>query len=154
MERSQFSYMTYNLNRHIFSSIRSNLPSINVRSTTLTSRHPWNSNHNSTSIKIALLQPIISNKKMALKLDPAILKVLSIDASNTTLAAHGGSGFAFTGKVTSTVDGKEKLYFVKTGKGKESSIMFAGTCFHSFTSVASLLILSCCTRDMSAETSM
>jgi hypothetical protein len=63
---------------------------------------------------------------MAPKLDPVILKALSLETSNTTLAAHGGSGFAFTGKVTSVVDGKEKLFFVKTGKGRESEIMFAG----------------------------
>jgi protein-ribulosamine 3-kinase len=64
---------------------------------------------------------------MAPELDPAILKALSLEASKTTFSAHGGSGFAFTGKVTSVVDGKEKLFFVKTGKGKESEIMFAGT---------------------------
>jgi protein-ribulosamine 3-kinase len=64
---------------------------------------------------------------MAPKLDPAIIKALSLEASGTTLSAHGGSGFAFTGKVTSVVDGKEKLFFVKTGKGNESEIMFAGT---------------------------
>lgn len=63
---------------------------------------------------------------MAPKLDPAIFKALSLEASNTTLAAHGGSGFAFTGKLTSVVDGKEKFFFVKTGKGKESEVMFAG----------------------------
>jgi protein-ribulosamine 3-kinase len=65
---------------------------------------------------------------MAPELDRAILKALSLEASNTTLAAHGGSGFAFTGKVTSTVDGSEKLFFVKTGKGTESEVMFAGIC--------------------------
>ena len=61
------------------------------------------------------------------KIDPAILKALVLEASNTTLAAHGGSGFAFTGKLTSVVDGKEKLFFVKTGKGDESEVMFTGT---------------------------
>ena len=65
---------------------------------------------------------------MARELDPAILKALSLEASNTTLAAHGRSGFAFTGKVTSTVNGNEKLFFVKTRKGRESEAMFAGIC--------------------------
>jgi hypothetical protein len=78
---------------------------------------------------------------MAPKLDPAILKALSLDAATTTLAAHGGSGFAFTGKVTSVVDGKEKLFFVKTGKGKDSEVMFAGT---SIPVLSSLYLLSIC----------
>jgi len=64
---------------------------------------------------------------MAPKIDPAILKALSLEASTTTIANHGGSGFATTLKITSTVDGKEKLFFVKTGKGRDSEIMFAGT---------------------------
>lgn len=81
---------------------------------------------------------------MAPELDPAILKALSLETSNTTLAAHGRSGFAFTGKVTSLVDGNEKLFFVKTGKGRESEVMFAGICnflqlFPDFLSNVSLL---------------
>jgi len=64
---------------------------------------------------------------MALKIDPAILKALSLEASTTTIANHGVSGFATTLKITSTVDGKEKLFFVKTGTGRDSEIMFAGT---------------------------
>ena len=68
---------------------------------------------------------------MAPKLDPAITKALCLDAPSTTIASHGGSGFASTFKITSTVDGKEKLFFIKTGKGKDSEIMFAGIPFPS-----------------------
>jgi hypothetical protein len=64
---------------------------------------------------------------MALKIDPAILKALSLDAATTTIASHGGSGFASTFKITSKgTDGEEKLYFVKQGSGRESEVMFAG----------------------------
>ncbi|PVH82904.1 hypothetical protein DL98DRAFT_126458 [Cadophora sp. DSE1049] len=63
---------------------------------------------------------------MAPKIDPAILKALSLDAASTSLASHGGSGFSSTFKLCSrTSDGEVKLYFVKTG-GKGSEIMFAG----------------------------
>jgi protein-ribulosamine 3-kinase len=64
---------------------------------------------------------------MVPKLDPAIVKALSLDAASTTIASHGRSGFVSTFKVTSTdSDGQEKLFFVKTGKGKDSEIMFTG----------------------------
>lgn len=63
---------------------------------------------------------------MAPKIDPAILKALSLDGANTTLTSHGGSGFSSTYKLSSRGgDGKEKTYFVKTG-GKGSEVMFAG----------------------------
>jgi protein-ribulosamine 3-kinase len=64
---------------------------------------------------------------MAPKIDSAILRALSLDAANTTIASHGGSGFASTFKITGKgSDGQEKMFFVKQGKGKESEIMFAG----------------------------
>jgi protein-ribulosamine 3-kinase len=64
---------------------------------------------------------------MTRKIDPAILKALSLEAASTTIASHGGSGFASTFKITSTrSDGQVKLFFVKQGKGKGSEIMFAG----------------------------
>ncbi|KAH9217182.1 Fructosamine/Ketosamine-3-kinase [Leptodontidium sp. 2 PMI_412] len=63
---------------------------------------------------------------MAPKIDPAILKALSLDGANTTLTSHGGSGFSSTYKLSSRGgDGKEKTYFVKTGE-KGSEVMFAG----------------------------
>jgi len=64
---------------------------------------------------------------MTRKIDPAILKALSLEAASTTIASHGGSGFASTFKITSTgSDSQEKLFFVKRGRGKGSEIMFAG----------------------------
>lgn len=63
---------------------------------------------------------------MAPKIDPAILAALSLDAATTSITSHGGSGFASTFKITSNVDGKEKLFFAKQGKGKASEIMFTG----------------------------
>jgi protein-ribulosamine 3-kinase len=57
------------------------------------------------------------------------IQALELDASSTTLVAHGGSGFVFTSKLTGRVDGIEKQYFVKTGMGKESELIFAGN-FH------------------------
>jgi hypothetical protein len=63
---------------------------------------------------------------MSPNIDPAILKALSLDAVKTKISSHGGSGFSSTSKLTSLVDGKEKSFFVKTGKGEESEIMFTG----------------------------
>lgn len=60
------------------------------------------------------------------KVDPAIIKGLGLDPNVTKIASHGGSGFASTFKLSSTVDSKEKNYFVKTGMGPESEIMFKG----------------------------
>jgi protein-ribulosamine 3-kinase len=63
---------------------------------------------------------------MAPKIDAEIIKGLSLDASTTTIASHGGGGFASTSKITGMVDGREKLFFVKTGKGSGGDIMFTG----------------------------
>ncbi|KAH8674677.1 Fructosamine/Ketosamine-3-kinase [Tricladium varicosporioides] len=61
------------------------------------------------------------------KVDPAILSALSLDATTSTITSHGGSGFASTFKITSKGnDDIEKLFFVKTRKGKESELMFTG----------------------------
>lgn len=63
---------------------------------------------------------------MAPSVDSAILKALGLDAGVTKIATHGGSGFSSTFKLISTVDGKEVMYFVKTGAGKDAEIMFRG----------------------------
>lgn len=64
---------------------------------------------------------------MAPKIDPEILKVLSLNSETTTLSSHGGSGFSSTFKLTTkNSNGEEKLFFVKIGKGKDSEVMFAG----------------------------
>ncbi|TGO35379.1 hypothetical protein BHYA_0160g00120 [Botrytis hyacinthi] len=62
---------------------------------------------------------------MSSKVDPAILKALSLDPSSATISKHGGSGFAKTFKISGTVDGMQKLFFVKTG-GRDSEEMFTG----------------------------
>ena len=63
---------------------------------------------------------------MAPNVDSAILEALGLDPSITKIATHGGSGFASTFKLSSTVDGKVKNYFVKTGSGKDAGVMFKG----------------------------
>lgn len=70
---------------------------------------------------------------MAPNVDPAIIEALGLGPNNTKIASHGGSGFASTFKLSSSVDGKEKNYFVKTGSGADSKIMFRGTFEHLFT---------------------
>ena len=67
----------------------------------------------------------IDTSKM--KIDSAVIKALSLDPAKTAAAKHGGSGFSTTAKITTTLkDGTEKHFFMKTGKGKDAEIMFAG----------------------------
>ncbi|KAI5918793.1 fructosamine kinase [Camillea tinctor] len=68
----------------------------------------------------------IATSNMLPKVDPAIIEVLGLDPSVTKIASHGGSGFASSFKLSSIVDGKEMNYFVKTGTGTDSEIMFKG----------------------------
>jgi hypothetical protein len=63
---------------------------------------------------------------MAPKVDTAILKALGLDASKTHITSHGGSGFASTFRLSSTLDGEEVNYFVKTGTGDDAEVMFRG----------------------------
>ncbi|KAI9790489.1 MAG: hypothetical protein M1833_001928 [Piccolia ochrophora] len=63
---------------------------------------------------------------MPLKLDSAIVKALGLDAATTTVASHGGSGFSTTAKITTTLNGEEKHFFMKTGQGQDSTTMFKG----------------------------
>lgn len=63
--------------------------------------------------------------------DPAILSTLNLPPSTrATLTPHGGSGFASSYKLTVTTDKDEgeisRRYFVKTGTGPSSQIMFRG----------------------------
>jgi hypothetical protein len=64
---------------------------------------------------------------MAPSVDPAILEALGLDASQASISAHGGSGFASTFKLSAVVDGKPVDYFVKTGSGSNAEVMFRGT---------------------------
>lgn len=68
---------------------------------------------------------------MAPIVDPAILKALSLDQATTTISKHGGSGFAETFKVSGMIDGKRRLFFVKTG-GRNSEEMFTGMIAYIF----------------------
>lgn len=62
-----------------------------------------------------------------MKLDSAIIRALSLNPSSTRTALQNDSGFSTTAKITTTsVDGSEKHYFMKTGPGKEAAIMFEG----------------------------
>lgn len=64
-----------------------------------------------------------------MKLDSAIANLLSLDPSTTTISSSGGVGMssATTQKIKTTLeDGSTALYFMKTGSGKASEIMFAG----------------------------
>jgi protein-ribulosamine 3-kinase len=58
--------------------------------------------------------------------DPAIIKALGLDTSRTKITSHGGSGFASTFKLSTTIEGQPVDFFVKTGSGKNSEIMFRG----------------------------
>ena len=65
----------------------------------------------------------------AMKLDPAVIKLLNLDADHTTVTSAGGGGCssASTSKITSKIsDGTEKLFFMKTGHGEDAEIMFKG----------------------------
>lgn len=63
----------------------------------------------------------------AMKLDPAIISALNLDASATKITSHGGSGFSSTYQLlTKSSDGTPQKYFVKTGRGEDAAIMFAG----------------------------
>lgn len=77
------------------------------------------------SVQLSLLAFELANP-MAPKVDSAILEALGLDAKSSKIAAHGGSGFASTFKLSGQVDGKEVNYFVKTGTGTDAEIMFRG----------------------------
>ncbi|KAH7079395.1 Fructosamine/Ketosamine-3-kinase [Paraphoma chrysanthemicola] len=64
-----------------------------------------------------------------MKLDPAVVKLLGLDAATTSVSSAGGGGCssASTSKIVSKLsDGTEKTFFMKTGSGKEAEIMFQG----------------------------
>jgi hypothetical protein len=68
---------------------------------------------------------------MAPRIDPVILSALSLNPSTTSIATHGGSGFASTFKlIANSGSGQEKPFFVKTRSGDDAERMFAGEfCF-------------------------
>ena len=75
--------------------------------------------------RIRNLSSLASN----MKLDSAIVKLLSLDPNNTTVSSHGGAGMssASTSKIKTTLsDGTTQQYFMKTGKGSAAETMFTG----------------------------
>ena len=64
-----------------------------------------------------------------MKLDPAVIKLLELDAKNAAVSSAGGGGCssASTSKIVSQLDnGQTKAFFMKTGSGKEAEVMFEG----------------------------
>jgi protein-ribulosamine 3-kinase len=64
-----------------------------------------------------------------MKIDPALVSLLKLDAAQTTISGAGGGGMssASTSKITTKLeDGSTMQYFMKTGRGKEAEIMFEG----------------------------
>jgi hypothetical protein len=60
-------------------------------------------------------------------LDAAILKALSLDTSTTRIfPISGGSGFTTVAKISTSIDGEKKAFFMKVGQGKEAELMFKG----------------------------
>ena len=73
------------------------------------------------------LRFLTCRSRINMKLDSAIVKALSLDPAKTTVARHGGSGFTMTAKISTTSkDGTEKHFFMKTGNEKGSNVMFQG----------------------------
>lgn len=58
--------------------------------------------------------------------DPALTEALGLDPSTAKMSSYGGSGFASTFKLTGTRDGSAATFFVKTGSGPDSEVMFRG----------------------------
>ncbi|KAI3340289.1 fructosamine kinase [Ustulina deusta] len=63
---------------------------------------------------------------MSSNVDPAIIEALGLDPNTARITSHGGSGFTSTFKLSSTVNGKNVNYFVKTGTGDHAALMFRG----------------------------
>jgi protein-ribulosamine 3-kinase len=64
-----------------------------------------------------------------MKLDPAVVRLLSLDPDKTNVYSAGGGGCssASTFKIVSQLeDGTENAYFMKTGSGKEAEAMLEG----------------------------
>ncbi|KAI0443189.1 fructosamine kinase [Xylaria telfairii] len=81
---------------------------------------------------------------MTSTVDPAIIEALGLDPNKTKLTSHGGSGFASTFKLSSTANGKEINYFVKTGTGSDAALMFQGE--HESLNAISKIVPSLCPR--------
>jgi len=67
--------------------------------------------------------------------DPAILSALSLSPTSTKLISTSSSSFTSTYKLTSTRDGLQISYFVKTAPGPAADAMFRGE-HHSLNAIA------------------
>ncbi|KAI0407105.1 fructosamine kinase [Xylaria palmicola] len=81
---------------------------------------------------------------MSPTVDSAILAALNLDPQTTKLTSHGGSGFASTFKLSSTANGKEVNYFIKTGAGADAGLMFQGE--HESLNAISNIVPGLCPR--------
>ncbi|PSK34873.1 hypothetical protein B9Z65_1456 [Elsinoe australis] len=82
-----------------------------------------------------------------MKLDPAVVKLLALDSEQTSVSSHGGGGMssASTSKIQTVLpDGSPKLYFMKTGTGKEAEAMFEGE--HASLNAISSAVPTLCPR--------
>ena len=65
-----------------------------------------------------------------MKLDPAVIDLLSLDPAVTTVSSQaGGCSTASAAKIVTRDgddDGKERRFFMKSGSGKDGEVMFAG----------------------------
>ncbi|KAL8769839.1 MAG: hypothetical protein Q9209_004277 [Squamulea sp. 1 TL-2023] len=62
-----------------------------------------------------------------MKLDPSILRALSLDPAATSVSTHGSSGFNSTAKITTTLpNNTRKQFFMKSAPGKAAETMFRG----------------------------
>ncbi|KAI4251123.1 MAG: hypothetical protein L6R42_008500 [Xanthoria sp. 1 TBL-2021] len=62
-----------------------------------------------------------------MKLDPSIVRTLSLHPATTTVSTHGSSGFNSTAKITTTLPNKTKKHlFMKSAPGKAAEEMFRG----------------------------
>lgn len=74
----------------------------------------------------------------AMELDAAVIKLMGLDASVTSVSLAGGVGCssASTSKIsTKDADGKAQHYFMKSGTGPEAETMFKGWCLVHATQV-------------------
>jgi protein-ribulosamine 3-kinase len=77
---------------------------------------------------------------MAPSIDPSVLRALSLDASTTKIASHGGSDFTSTFRLTSP----DSSIFVKTCPGAAAATMFEGE--HASLNAINAAVPSLCPR--------
>ena len=75
-------------------------------------------------------------------IDPSILRALALDPSGTQIAAHGGSGFSSTFRLTTPTTS----LFVKTSPGSAAATMFEGE--HASLNAINDVVPSLCPRSL------